>query len=445
MKAPVLVLSLLLLVPPVARPQVGAPALAGGAPAMRATGGASLRGAPPVGLPAGSTVRDGTGLGDPASRLIPRGVTGVARAVADETAAAALELARAPSAQARRRDIERLLQAYGDVLDLDPAGEPVLRAQFLALEPDDADLAAIGREGFAVRREPSRSDALGLRIVVIEDMRRRGARASIQALQRIAPRIEFAYEHVYLPSGGAAGVSPRSAEHDRVALKAGLVDGGVDASLASFAGVRVHRHGCGGRSVVDAHGTTVALRLIGGGRGDLYAADVRCGAGPGRGTLALVEALAWMADEGVPVVNISLVGPHNPVLARAVQAMHARGHVLVAAVGNDGPAAPPLYPAAYPGVVGVAAVDERTRLLPESGSGAHVDFVAPGVVRGGRPPVRGTSFAAPLVARMAAALVRAPSPGAGERVLQALGKRARDLGDPGRDPRYGEGLVATRP
>ena len=74
---------------------------------------------------------------------------------------------------------------------------------------------------------------------------------------------------------------------------------------------------------------------------------------------AILGALGWMAREHVPVVNISLVGPPNTLLENVTRAMVARGHLLVAAVGNDGPAAKPLYPAAYPGVIGVTGVDEN--------------------------------------------------------------------------------------
>jgi subtilisin family serine protease len=144
----------------------------------------------------------------------------------------------------------------------------------------------------------------------------------------------------------------------------------------------------------------------------------------------------------VPVINISLVGPDNPVLARAVQAMLARGHVLVAAVGNDGPAAPPLFPAAYPGVIGVSGVDAHDRILPESGSGDQVAFCALGVVGKGFRAMRGTSFAAPIVARSAARLLDAPHADAAAQVRQRLAAEARDLGPPGRDPRYGAGLLS---
>lgn len=108
------------------------------------------------------------------------------------------------------------------------------------------------------------------------------------------------------------------------------------------------------------------------------------------------------------VVTISLVGPASPVVARSVAAAQSRGVLIVAAVGNDGPAAPPSYPASYPGVLAVTAVDGRNRTLIEAGRALHLDSAAPGAdmlardARGRWVKVRGTSYAVPLVAARAA-------------------------------------------
>ena len=129
--------------------------------------------------------------------------------------------------------------------------------------------------------------------------------------------------------------------------------------------------------------------------------------------------------------------------------MLRRGHVLVAAVGNDGPAAPPLYPAAYPGVIGVTAIDARGRTLPEAARGPQVDFAAPGSgldaanAGAGFKSVRGTSFAAPLVARRAAELARPPAEGLSTSVMATLKREALDAGPKGRDDRYGDGVLAS--
>src|SRR5207245_9109535 len=135
------------------------------------------------------------------------------------------------------------------------------------------------------------------------------------------------------------------------------------------------------------------------------------------------------------VVGGGLVGAPSQVLERVVAAVVARGHVVVAAVGNDGPAAPPLYPAAWPGVVAVTATDARRRVLPEAGRGAHVAFAAPGSDMAGAAsgsarfvPLRGTSFAAPLVAAELAARLSAPDPAlasrAGAALAPEIGRRA---------------------
>lgn len=412
------------------------------AAAPRIPGGAVAAGGVAASLPGGASARSAVG----GSIRLPGGpgAAGVGLGLPAGTPVTDALLARAAPIEVRQLQVRRLLQRHADRVDLDPRGEPVLRGEFLVVDPDAATLDAVTRAGFAVREADSGAQALALRIVVLEDTRARGARQAMQALERAAPGVEFAYQHVYLPSGPAAAAPlVRAGAGEGTPVRVGLVDGGVDAAHPALAGLQVRHHGCEGRAVPQAHGTAVAVRLAGGHRGELFAADLWCGEGPGRATLGLVQALAWMSRERVPVVNISLVGPANPVLARAVRAMQARGHVLVAAVGNDGPAAPPLYPAAYEGVIGVAAVDARHRLLPESGSGAHVDFVAPGVVPGGRRPLRGTSFAAPVVARSLAGLLREPAPEAALRAVDQLERQARDLGRPGPDPRYGRGLIAA--
>jgi subtilisin family serine protease len=195
---------------------------------------------------------------------------------------------------------------------------------------------------------------------------------------------------------------------------------------------------------VTDHATAVASLMVGAAgpfRGaatgaGLYVADVYGTTPAGGSAEAIARGLGWLAQNKVTVINISLVGPRNRLLEQAVAALNARNVVVVAAVGNDGPAAPPLYPAAYPGVLAVTAVNGRRQVLPEAGRGPHVDFAAPGAdmaaagARGGYLAVRGTSFAAPLVAGLIARQ--------GGRV-EAL--TATDLGAAGLDPVYGRGLV----
>lgn len=393
-------------------------------------------------IPAGRLPDAAPGIGDAVPSVFDR-VSGATR---NGGLVTGRMIERANPVDVRKLRIRQLVQQVPERIDLDPAGEPVLRGEFLAIAPDAAALLAIEAAGFEVMPGDASLDGLGLELRRVRDTRTRPVARAMRALRDAAPSVEFEYQHVFLtsstPGAAAAAMAPGKTASP---LRVGLVDSGVDAGRAEFARLRVQAHGCNGRAVPHAHGTAVAARLAGHAPGQLYAADLWCGDPVGRATLGLIEALAWMARERVPVINVSLVGPHNAALARAVTALQARGHLLVAAVGNDGPAAPPLYPAAYPGVVGVGAVDARLRVLPESGSGPHVDFVAPGVLPGRGRPTRGTSFAAPIVARAAAMRLAEPDASAAERIRQALSANARDLGAPGRDPRYGEGLIDLGP
>jgi subtilisin family serine protease len=182
---------------------------------------------------------------------------------------------------------------------------------------------------------------------------------------------------------------------------------------------------------------------------ELYAADVYCGRPTGGAADALIAALGWLVQEQVPVINISLVGPRNAALEAVIGSLIRSGYVIVAAVGNDGPAAPPLYPASYPGVVGVTGVDAHRHVLIEAARGPQVMFAAPGAdvaaasMDHGYTSVRGTSFAAPFVAALLAAGIVAPNSAAAAAAIEALTKTAVDLGSPGRDLTYGFGLVGA--
>jgi len=255
---------------------------------------------------------------------------------------------------------------------------------------------------------------------------------------------------------GAGSVADAGAGTGAAAgIRVGLIDGGVDVSHDVFRDIVIHQHGCTGMPVPAAHGTAVASLMIGRSPrfhgaapgSELYAADVYCGLPTGGAVDAVVDALAWMVREHVTVINVSLVGPPNIMLENVVRMVIARGHVVVAAVGNDGPAAPPLYPASYPDVVGVTAVDAHQRALLEACRGKQVKFSAPGADMSAANPaqsyvvVRGTSFASPIVAGLLAETVRAPDKAAAQRAVADLATHAVDLGAHGLDPVYGFGLV----
>jgi hypothetical protein len=314
-----------------------------------------------------------------------------------------------------------------------PDGAVMRRAEYLALDIDVAERDAIRAAGFQVLRE-DRDDAFGMSITLLRDSRDRSPSRALRVLRTSLPGRTVEPHHLFLPAGGHAGQAYQAAT-DVTGLRVGLVDGGVDATTPALARTHVVPHGCDGRSLPQPHGTQVAMRLVAGAPATLLAADLWCGRRVGGDTLALVEALRWMAQQRVAVINVSLVGPDNGVLRRTVEALLARGQVVVAAAGNDGPAAPPRFPAGYPGVVAVAAVNARGALLPESAVGKHVSVCADGVVD---PRTRGTSFAAPVVARLLAGVWTAPAPGHSAEAMHVLARAAR----PARSPRCGLGIIA---
>lgn len=357
----------------------------------------------------------------------------------------------------RARTIRDLLQRHGDALEADPAGAPAVRGEVVALSPSAAALAAARAEGFTVAREET-LEGLDERAVVLRAPAGMTAAQALQRLRAIDPHGTYDFNHLYLGGGavGANGAEPGARANAKAArppgIRLGLIDSGVDLRHPALRHADVRSFGCGGKRVPSAHGTAVASLLVGRARrfagaapgAALYAADVYCGEPTGGAATQLLAAFAWLARERVPVINVSLVGPPNAALERVVKTLAARGHLIVAAVGNDGPAAPPLYPAAYPEVIAVTGVDARDRVLPEAGRGPHVAFAAPGAdmlvaVSGSDDlaPARGTSYAAPLVAGL---LALAASGGADAVAL--LKRDAIDLGPPGRDPIYGHGLVA---
>jgi hypothetical protein len=238
--------------------------------------------------------------------------------------------------------------------------------------------------------------------------------AALKRLRRLAPDLVADFEHVFEPAGGqllpvhAALASAANAGSGR---SIGMIDGGV-ASHPSLSGAAIEQNGFAGPPQPTGHGTAVASLLVGNHRefrgaatgARLYVADVYGGNRAAGSASALVKALGWLASRRPEVINISLVGPSNKVVERAIRALQSRGIQVVAAVGNDGPAAPPQYPASYPGVIAITGVDARGRALPEAGRATHIDFAAPGadmaaaLPRDGYTRVRGTSFAAPLAA-----------------------------------------------
>ncbi|GAA4217900.1 type VII secretion-associated serine protease mycosin [Actinocatenispora rupis] len=166
------------------------------------------------------------------------------------------------------------------------------------------------------------------------------------------------------------------------------------------------------------------------------------------GSERVAQAIRYAVDHHAKVINLSLTTENTAVLRTAVA--YARDHdvVMVAATGNDGQHTT-TYPAAYPGVIGVAGIGESGDPDPQSNTGDEVDLAAPSlrivgpagngdgyVLWGGG----GTSFAAPFVAGTAA-LVRSYRPDlSADEVARRLEATADHPAD-GRDDTVGYGVV----
>ena len=366
-------------------------------------------------------------------------------------------------ATARLAAATQLQHEHRRELDRDPKGELIVRAEVLAQPSSPAAREALLSAGFKpLREEPL--DGLDESLIVMKAPPDMSLADAVARARAIDPAGAYDFHHIYLGSGsvgapGAASVPASVAEPvPQLAgpLQVGLIDSGVDDAHPTLRHAEILRHGCADGAHPAPHGTAVASLMVGAGdrftsalpRATLYAGDAYCDAATGGSVEAIARELAWMARMRVAVVNISLVGPANQILQRVIEHAVTRGMLIVAAVGNDGPAAPPLYPASWPGVVGVGAVDGKLRLLPEGARGPQVMFVAPGAdmaaaASGTRAfvPVRGTSFAAPFVAGLLATSYQQASPEGARWALARLAAGARDLPQAPREG-IGRGLVA---
>lgn len=345
------------------------------------------------------------------------------------------------------------------------------RDEIVAIGLTDQQIAILLGQGFDLRSRHV-LPALGGEVAKLDPPSTMSLEVARDSVRRVAPAAAVDYNHFYRPEadracGGRPCVAPGlvrwpgaqmpAARCDSADIVIGLIDTAINIDHETFASSRLEvlRIDPAARDPSGKqHGTAVASILVGtGAKGtpgllpgarligvDVFVGDDRSDA------YDLARAIDMLAARKVIVINMSLSGPDNSVLAKAVQAVAAKNIAMVAAAGNEGPASKPVFPAAYEQVIAVTAVDRQKRPYRRANRGDYIDLAAPGVgvwaaasLEGARPKT-GTSFAAPFVTA-AVALAKADAASQGGDVHTLLTSQAEDLGDPGKDPVFGWGLL----
>ncbi len=240
-----------------------------------------------------------------------------------------------------------------------------------------------------------------------------------------------------------------------------VLDSGVDRTHPDLAGrLLPTRDLVGDGNVGDpfGHGTRIAGIIAGvmdgagiaGLASDVRVLPIRVLAADGEGDQRrTARGIREAVEAGAQVINLSLSSQtRSTAQAQAIEYALARGVTVVAAAGNRRTqGSPTVFPAAYPGVIGVSSVAPTLRASKFASRGSFIDLAAPGqriltTLPGGRwGNDDGTSLAAAYVAG-AAALVRAANPTLDrEEADRILTSTAIDLGAPGHDETYGHGLL----
>ncbi len=373
------------------------------------------------------------------------------------------------SRQAREIAISRQLRKHQDIYD--DNGFEAIGDELLILATKDADLK-IAENKYQIKE---RKYLKGLDMVLI-----RVATSKDTILSESASEMESMVEdggiglnHLFVPESRSidnedipysiadisANLKINTSHSGEISL--GLIDTLVDQSHASLQNevILIEDFVPYDKTRPKAHGTAVASILVGNEPdiykgvaigAKLYAASVffmQSETKVAATTESLIYALDWMVQQKVQVINMSLSGPSNPLLEIAIKKVLAKGIMIVAAVGNAGPTASLLYPAAYSGVVAVTAVDKEHNVYWRANRGRHVAFSAPGVnipaahAGGGYQARSGTSIAAPFVSAILADLAFVNDSHDNDNIVKILEKIAKDLGAKGFDTTYGHGLI----
>lgn len=180
---------------------------------------------------------------------------------------------------------------------------------------------------------------------------------------------------------------------------------------------------------------------------DVSFLSVKVMSSSGTGTYSdMIKGIEYAVNQGASVINMSIGGrTASSALQLAVKNAVDKGVTIVAAAGNEN-ASSISYPAAYPEVIGVGAIDIYGNKMSFSNTGTGLTIMAGGSARVATftdfiSTATGTSFASPYVAGLVA-LMYSANPGITPTlVMDSISQTAKDLGPAGYDTTFGYGVV----
>jgi hypothetical protein len=326
-----------------------------------------------------------------------------------------------------------------------------LLARYQLDEIESDDLASLGLS--LSKTDTNGQDALEVKEKInriYEDIEAATNNVYVSSVNASAKTTKEYYPHSLTGAGRARGYSSGKG------VLIGLIDGPVDKNHRGYNQKNIERidlvpnlpkshryllHGTAMAGVLIAHKPEIGIapdaRLLA-----ISAFAVNLEDKSASSSALVAKAIDIAIQRKVNILNLSFAGGEDPLVSRLIRKAIDAGIFVVAACGNDA-SENPVFPAALSGVIAVTAVDHRKKLYSEANTGSYIDVAAPGVGilttgPGGRYDFStGTSIATANVSA-SLALLLAKNPNIQRDILSAT---ALDLGKPGHDDAYGDGLI----
>lgn len=240
--------------------------------------------------------------------------------------------------------------------------------------------------------------------------------------------------------------------------KIAVIDTAIDITHPEFAGAEIKTVNVADTIDVnvDSHGTSMAGILSASGRLTGISPDSailgiaafsKDATGKTFGnTWTISESLSIALEQNARILNLSFAGPADPLVEDGMNGAARRGMFPIAAAGNAGAGAAPLYPAAYQSVFAVTAVDASDNIYNQANQGDYIEFAAPGVQvvtlnnKNGFGVSSGTSVATAYFSGLVALILSTNPSLTFDSLRDVLQSGSKDLGQAGRDPVFGHGV-----